>query len=102
MLRLQNEVIVVVGKQERNELFSLALQTMVEKLAQVRPPFTRIIVNVNGRHAARFEFFLQRGDTTGDGQCSSEQAPSPLEFEVVQTIDQNERNARFLMFFSSV
>ena len=92
MLRLEHEVVVVLGQQaldDRLAAHAVAL-AMGEQRPKVRAPAPEVVVDVDGGDGRGPQAPLEGGQTLGHGQRMGEQRVAALEFEVVDDVDQQQ------------
>src|SRR5205085_2573950 len=98
VLRLQEEVVVIFGRQEFGDGFAAhaIFEAVVENLFEVRLPLAEIVVDVDNGDARLLRAPLQHRELLGHRQGVPEKLLAALELKVVDNVNQKQRHVRLV------
>src|SRR5256885_1626611 len=102
MLRLEHEIIFFVGLQQSGDLLSAhtVFEQMVELLPEVRAPFAKIVIDVDRRDFRFLRALFESGQVAGSRKCIAKQRLAGVELHVVDNVDQDQRDRRFVRYIT--
>src|SRR5438874_13589657 len=98
MLRLENEVIVLFRPEQRNDFVSLRIlpEAMLDLPPKVGLPAAEIVVHINHGNAGFLGALFQPQKLVSHGSRIAQELVRLREIEVVDNVDQEQRDLRFI------
>ena len=98
MLRLEDEIIVLLRSKQRDDLHARGnlRAAMLDLPAEIRPPPAEVVVHVNHRHAGFSRAFFQPQQLPRHRPRVAQKLVRFREIEVVNDVDKKKRDLRLI------